>query len=185
MTLLGWKTSSKNKLGWPLVPNLAEVDNAESLRLAAAALDALGVVRGTVSNVPADPGGPLEHAVRDHLADALPGRHPDRGWQVSRGTMITRFDQYAHLDEVHALVRANPGLRITIGMDYLIRPDVTVGLAGGADRVRAAAATCGGLVQMDNPLGPSAEHPARVLADDPAPPRSPAAFGHGDSRAAA
>ena len=38
------------------------------------------------------------------------------------GTVITRFDQYAHLSEVHALVRANPGLRITIGTDYLIRP---------------------------------------------------------------
>jgi hypothetical protein len=33
--LLGWKTSSKNKLGWALVPNFADVDNAESLRLAA------------------------------------------------------------------------------------------------------------------------------------------------------
>ncbi len=128
--LLGWKASGKNKLGWPLVPNFADVDNAESLRLAAGVLDALGVARDTVSDVPADPGGPLEHAVRDHLASALPARHPDRDWQVSRGTVITRFDQYAHLDEVHALVRANPGLRITIGTDYLIRPDVTIGLAG-------------------------------------------------------
>jgi hypothetical protein len=80
--------------------------------------------------VPRDPGGPLEQAVCDHLAAALPARHPGRGWQVSRGTVITKFDQYAHLSEVHALVRANPELRITIGMDYLIRPDVTVGLAG-------------------------------------------------------
>ena len=128
--LLGWKGSGRNRLGWPLVPNFADVDSAESLRLAAGVLDALSVVRGAMSDVPADPGGPLEQAVRDHLGDTLPARHPDRDWQVSRGTVITRFDQYAHLDEVHALVRANPELRITIGMDYLIRPDVTVGLAG-------------------------------------------------------
>ena len=29
-----------------------------------------------------------------------------------------------------ALVRASPQLRISLGMDYLIKPDVTVGLAG-------------------------------------------------------
>jgi hypothetical protein len=127
--LAGWKASTKNKLGWALVPNFADVDSAESLRLAAGVLDALGVVRGAVSEVPRDPGGPLEQAVCDHLSAALPARHADRDWQVSRGTVITGFDQYAHLSEIHALVRANPGLRITIGMDYLIRPDVTVGIA--------------------------------------------------------
>jgi NgoMIV restriction enzyme len=42
--------------------------------------------------------------------------------------VITGFDQYAHLSEVDALVRANPELRNTVGMDHLIRPDVTVGL---------------------------------------------------------
>jgi len=63
-----------------------------------------------------------------HRRWALAGEHSGRGWRVSRGTVITGFDQYAHLSEIHALVRASPGLRITIGMDYLIRPDVTVGL---------------------------------------------------------
>jgi hypothetical protein len=132
LDLLGWKPSGKNKLGWPLVPNFADVDNAESMRIAAGVLDELAVDRGVPSAVPKDPGGPLEQAVCDHLGRSLPGRHPDRGWRVSRGTVITGFDQYAHLSEVHALVRANPGLRITIGMDYLIRPDVTVGLGGVA-----------------------------------------------------
>jgi len=126
--LLGWKLSSKNKLAWPLVPNFADVDNAESMRIAAGVLDLLAVHRGVRSEVPMSPGGPLEQAVCDHLARALVARHPDRGWQVGRGTVITGFDQYAHLSEVDSLVRANPELRITIGMDYLIKPDVTVGL---------------------------------------------------------
>ncbi|MGO9294532.1 MAG: NgoMIV family type II restriction endonuclease [Streptosporangiaceae bacterium] len=128
--LLGWKPSSKNKLAWPLVPNFADVDNAESMRIAAGVLDALGVRRDVMSDVPKDPGGPLEQAVCDHLGSAVATRHPDRSWLVSRGLVITGFDQYAHLSEVHALVRANPELRITIGMDYLIKPDVTVGLDG-------------------------------------------------------
>ena len=129
-SLMGWKVSSKNKLGWPLVPNCADVDNAESMRIAAGVLDVLGVANGVASVVPKDPGGPLEQAVRDHLAVALADGHPGRHWQVGRGTVITTFDQYSHLSEVDALVRANPELRITIGMDYLIKPDVTVALTG-------------------------------------------------------
>lgn len=100
------------------------------MRIAAGVLDVLAVERDVASDVPKDPGGPLEQAVCDHLSSALDALHQDRGWLVSRGAVITGFDQYAHLSEVHALVRANPELRITIGMDYLIKPDVTVGLGG-------------------------------------------------------
>jgi hypothetical protein len=126
--LLGWKPSGKNKADWPLVPNFADVDNAESIRIAAGVLDALGVDRAVDPAVPSAPGGPLEQAVCDSLAGELARRDPGREWLVGRGTVITRFDQYAHLSEVDALVRANPELRVTVGMDYLIRPDVTVGL---------------------------------------------------------
>jgi NgoMIV restriction enzyme len=126
--LLGWKPTSRNKLGWPLVPNFADVDNAESLRIAAGVLDVLAIERAVNPAVPLAPGGPLEQAVCDHLSEELARRHADREWLVGRGTVITGFDQYAHLSAVDSLVRANPELRITIGMDYLIRPDVTVGL---------------------------------------------------------
>jgi len=127
-SLLGWKASGKNKLGWPLVPNFADVDNPESMRIAAGVLDELGVPRDEASAVPKDPGGPLEQEVRDHLAGALPALQPDRGWIVACGQIITKFDQYAHLSEVYELVRGHPELRITIGTDYLIKPDVTVAL---------------------------------------------------------
>lgn len=128
LSLLGWKPSAKNKLGWPLVPNFADADNAESMRIAAGVLDELGVARDAPSPVPRDPGGPLEQAVCEHLGTALPVLQPGRGWLAARGTIITSFDQYAHLREVHELVRASPQLRVTVGMDYLIRPDVTVAL---------------------------------------------------------
>jgi NgoMIV restriction enzyme len=127
-SLLGWKPSAKNKLGWSLAPNFADVDNAESMRISAGMLDELAVPRDEVSDVPKDPGGPLELQVRDHLARALPEVHPGRGWMVARGVIITRFDQYAHLSQVDELVRRHPELRITVGTDYLIKPDVTVGL---------------------------------------------------------
>jgi hypothetical protein len=127
-SLLGWKASTKNKLRWPLVPNFADVDNPESMRIAAGVLDALGVPPDEASDVPKDPGVPLELAVRDDLAGALPGRQPGRDWLVACGQIITKFDQYAHLSEVYELVRGYPELRITIGTDYLIKPDVTVAL---------------------------------------------------------
>jgi len=127
-SLLGWKPSAKNKLGWPLVPNFADVDNAESMRISAGVLGELAVTRDEVSDVPKDPGGPLELQVRDHLASTLPCLHPDRRWMVARGVIITKFDQYAHLSQVDELVRGHPELRITIGTDYLIKPDVTVAL---------------------------------------------------------
>jgi hypothetical protein len=131
-SLLGWKPSSKNKLRWALVPNFADVDNAESMRIGAGVLDELGAPRDEVSDVPKDPGGPLELAVRDHLDEALPLLHADRGWVLARGAIITKFDQYAHLSQVDELVRVNPELRITIGTDYLIKPDVTVALGAVA-----------------------------------------------------
>ena len=77
-SLLGWKASTKNKLRWPLVPNFADVDNPESMRIAAGVLDALGVPRDEASDVPKDPGVPLEMSVRDHLASALPALQPSR-----------------------------------------------------------------------------------------------------------
>jgi len=128
--LAGWKPSGKNKLAWSFVPNVADVDSAESMRIAAGVLDALGVPRNVTSEVPKDPGGPLEQAVCDHLRGVLPRLGPSRDWLIRRGQLITGFDQYAHLKEVHALVHAKPQLRISVGMDYLIKPDVTVGLAG-------------------------------------------------------
>lgn len=67
------------------------------MRIAAGVLDALAVERAVPSEVPVDPGGPLEQPVCDHLGRALHQRYPDRGWRVSRGTVITGFDQYAHL----------------------------------------------------------------------------------------
>lgn len=151
--LVGWKKSTKNKLGWSLVPNSADVDNAESLRLAAGVLDALGVPSDVPSDVPASPGGPLEQYVQADLAIELPRLDPDRHWQVEAGGLVTEFAQYAHLKTVDSLVQANPELRVTIGRDYLIRPDVTVGLLDldvmGSPPFLHAAVSCKWTIRSD------------------------------------
>ena len=61
------------------MPNFADVDSIESVRIAAAVLDHLAVNRGTVSDVPKDPGGPLEQAVCEDLGWVLPSANADGG----------------------------------------------------------------------------------------------------------
>lgn len=151
--LLGWKPSSKNKLHWSMVPNCADVDSSMSLKLAAGMLDQLGVARDVASKVPRDPGGPLEQMVQRDLAQALPALDSARTWQVGRGVLISRFAQYEHLELIDELVRANPSLRVTIGRDYLIKPDVTIGLSDleilGSNPFLHAAISCKWTIRSD------------------------------------
>lgn len=133
--LLGWKRSSKNKAGWAWVPNVADVDNVESLTLAARMMANLGIQDPNLGAVPAhsppsNPGSHLEDLVRSTLEANLQVLDPTRQWQVRRGALITDYAQYAHLTAIDALIRADPNLRVTVGRDYLIKPDVVVGLLG-------------------------------------------------------
>ncbi len=66
----------------------------------------------------------------EDLARELPRLATDRSWRVERGRIITAFSQYEHLRQVDLLVKKEPALRVTVGTDYLIKPDVTVALEG-------------------------------------------------------
>jgi hypothetical protein len=111
--LLGWKGSGKNKLGWPQVPNNADVDNRQSLQLAAAVLDQLGFPGPAVGTPPTDPGSQLEEAVLVDLGQQLAARDPSRLWSASRKALITDYSQYVHLKHLNALVQSNPTLSVT------------------------------------------------------------------------
>lgn len=126
--LLGWKRGTKNANAHGLVPNCADLDSQMSVKLAAGMLDLLGVDHTTASSVPAEPGGPLEDKVGAFLRTALPSLNGAQQWWVARGKLITEFAQYVHLHQIDALLKSSPALRVTIGTDYLIKPDVTVGL---------------------------------------------------------
>ncbi len=130
--LLGWKPSGgRNKLGWQQVPNQADIDNRESLQLGAAMLEALCAHTGAELPSPhPSPGGLLEEAVRGDLAQELEIRDNSRQWTARRGALITDYSQYVHLLHLNQLVVDNPTLSVTIGQDYLIKPDVVIGLDG-------------------------------------------------------
>jgi hypothetical protein len=151
--LLGWKASSKNSSQWAFVPNCADIDSQMSLRLAAGMLDNLGVPRDVSSTVPRDPGKPLERKVADDLTTCLPRLDGNRFWQVKHDRKITDFIQYEHLREIDRLVLKYPELRVSVGRDYLISPDVTVGLLNFANPEHSpflhAAASCKWTIRSD------------------------------------
>jgi hypothetical protein len=112
------------------VPNNADIDSETSKAIASEMLDALGITR--VIRPKEAPGTQLEVAVADYLSDALPHAHPQRAWEVDRRKVISDFRQYEHLARLDDIVRENSTLRAEIGLDYLIKPDVTVGVFVGS-----------------------------------------------------
>jgi hypothetical protein len=113
----------------------------------------LGISQMDHFKAPTDPGPQLEVRVREDLAWELPRLESQRNWQVDRGRLITDFAQYAHLRRVDELVRESAELRITVGRDYLIKPDVTVGLVDltvlGAEPFLHGAVSCKWTIRSD------------------------------------
>ncbi|MFG2554969.1 NgoMIV family type II restriction endonuclease [Streptomyces sp. NPDC048581] len=117
--LLGWRT--------PEVPNVADSDSEQSKALAKAMLHHLGVPAGRAPGE-GEAGKLLEVAVHDNLQAQLHQVEPSQHWIVQRGVKARQFAQYRHLSALDDLVKSSPELRITIGTDYLVKPDVTVGI---------------------------------------------------------
>lgn len=120
-------------------PNTADGDSKQSVAIAREVLRLLGITHAAPG---AQPGGSaLEHGVQGLLAVELPGLDPRREWTIKIGGSISDFRQYEHLARVDELVRSDPALRVELGLDYLISPDVTVGFMpsdGGAPMLHAA-----------------------------------------------
>ena len=117
-------------LGWNgAVPNMADRGSQTSCEIAGLLLEALGI-DGQVAHVGQTAGKRLEEAVQAHLGQALPGELGGFTVQVWRGRPITLFAQYSHLADLEKLIDADETqiLKASIGTDYVIRPDVTVGL---------------------------------------------------------
>ncbi|MEV4104740.1 NgoMIV family type II restriction endonuclease [Nonomuraea sp. NPDC049649] len=135
--LLGWQLKKKQLL----VPNSADTDSYQSVALAADILNHLGVPPGVPSAVPANPGPALESLVEDDLKAQLFQHHSGQPWIVSRKRFVADFSQYQHLRAVDNLVKDDPTIAVTIGQDYVIKPDVTVAIgnpSGGSPFLHAA-----------------------------------------------
>ncbi|MEW1774922.1 NgoMIV family type II restriction endonuclease [Streptomyces sp. NPDC086777] len=151
-SLLGWRKTDKTG---KLVPNNADSDSNTSKLLARGVLEALGIEPEIVlADAPDSLGPALEQAVCHHLKTALPAEVPDRLWHVDHKKTVADFTQYQHLDRVAKAVRENATLRVDLGRDYLIRPDVTVGVTQSAADTSAlpylhAAVSCKWTIRSD------------------------------------
>ncbi len=119
--LLGWNGQHAN---------IADKSSATSRRISADVLQILGVTT-QVTHTGQTAGKALEQAVHDHLSSAMPSTLNGRAVTVSRKTVVSDFEQYEHLAQLQHLIDIDDTktLRASIGSDYLVKPDVTVGLA--------------------------------------------------------
>lgn len=120
------------------MPNSADTNNGPSMRMGALILEYLGQPNPNDTGVapvvpPPNPGGLLEVQVAADLATALPVLDERRRWEVERGRSIVHYAQYRHLAALDVAIEHDPNLRVTLGTDYLIKPDVLVGLRNPQD----------------------------------------------------
>jgi len=138
--LLGYTAKGK--------PNTADGDSAQSVAIAGQVLEILGI---TGMAPGAQTGGyALENGLQLFLAGDLPHRDQSRQWKVARGGAISEFQQYAHLARLDQLVKEHEELRVEIGQDYLISPDITVSFDAGLNRpILHAAISCKFSIRSD------------------------------------
>lgn len=130
--ILGWRGSN---------PNNSDKDSSASVRIGTRILEQLEVTDQSLLK-PQELGSRLEVEVEQYIARELPLADERRQWTVSRRTVISDFEQYRHLATLDVLVAADKTgtLEVATGGDYLVTPDVTVGveLPGGRSFLHAA-----------------------------------------------
>jgi len=87
--------------------------------------------------------------VRDFLYPLIDDVVPVAGgWVCKTGGEIDKFAQYAHLGEIEAIMKATPELRLTLGAEYIVKPDVVLWRLPLSDAQLPA-----GLLEPNEPLG--------------------------------
>lgn len=111
------------------VPSIADAANKPSRDISAALLEKLGGVQAVLTKPAGQTAGNgFEICCKTYLERTIPHLHHLRpgSFEVERGRVIADFDQYAHLEELRLLARANRELETLLGSDYLIKPDVVI-----------------------------------------------------------
>jgi|TARA_Y100001951_G_C11296605_1_gene276149 hypothetical protein len=109
-------------------PSNADKSSRPSVAIANAILDQLGPAQ-TAPKLPGQTAGADFETVCatfvrmcfEKMRHLRPGN-----FSVSKGGWIAQFDQYAHLDDLEAIAKANREIATALGSDYLIKPDIVV-----------------------------------------------------------
>ncbi len=111
------------------VPSIADVSQKASGEISICLINKIGPAIDHTKKPAGQTSGTLfELACQKFIQDAFSKlSHLRPGtFLVERGQAISRFDQYAHLEELRILSDASRELKTHIGTDYLIKPDVVV-----------------------------------------------------------
>lgn len=134
--------------GWRKdVPNIADSSSATSIRIATDVFNSLNITRN--SNESGQTLGKwFEDGVTEFLRSKVLELAPDR--KMKTGCQpITSFAQYAHLARIRELAEANPTLQASLGTDYLIKPDITIGIPTNGSLHLHASISCKWTIRSD------------------------------------
>jgi hypothetical protein len=123
-------------------PNTSDAANAPSVAIARMVNELVGVPHGQPG--PPDPGARFERAVRDWLDAELTAAAPSVKLKLSTRRSVAEFIQYRHLSRLQEIILgdATNTLKVEIGADYVIHPDVTIGVMRGAREFLHASVSC-------------------------------------------
>lgn len=119
------------------IPSNADKASKPSCEIAGSILDQLGPAT-TAPKLPGQTAGAdFEGVCASFVRVCFEQMHHLRpgAFNVSKGSGIAMFDQYAHLDELEAIAKSNREIATAIGSDYLIKPDIVVTRAPKPDAI--------------------------------------------------
>lgn len=128
------------------VPSNADKNNTTSVRYATRIARSLKVETVVERLAGQTSGGHFETATADFLRATFPALHRLRpgDWDIRKvsgrgaAAQASVYEQYAHLVELDAAVKANPHLQSVLGNGYTIAPDIVVSRAPvGDDEINA------------------------------------------------
>jgi hypothetical protein len=144
--LLGWRRPSRSGVS---TPNTSDAASRQSVAIASHILTLLGL---TEQDVAADnPATPFEEGVRTYLEASLTADQSGRDWVVNRDRRVTEFSQYSHLARVQEIIDQDVTrtLAAELGRDYVIKPDVTVGIQARDSLMLHASVSCKWTIRSD------------------------------------
>lgn len=152
--------------GWPSNADKDSVASREIARhlaehicgeLGLPALDGPGVSSGAQ-------GSKFAEAVKAFLEATMAALPPSRGrWVFASGGAIDGYAQYRHLRNIQNLVEHNDELRSALGGEYIVHPDVVVGLRPPSDEELADVLLPGDLMSTASYYRAANNHSVPVL----------------------
>ena len=139
------------RLGETGLPNISDSNSETSTAISEKLLEISGLPAPGFEP-PKAPGKELERAVARHLQGELSRLDPTERWDVRvKGNPLRGFAQYRHLADLKDAVEQDDSgtLRIVVGADYLVAPDVTVARLREPHPVLHASVSCKWTIRSD------------------------------------